>query len=261
MFCLLDSLRVRFDNALASYTGIRAERTMATDNKNLLTVYLDRLTSVLEGQAVAKAIMLAGVGLLFVSFVFAPEKRTGLLFWAGVVLLTLGPGIIVVAVARRHTSQREARRYADRELFSVFEVSTFHPDQWAATLYMADEGCHMEVKGIVRYRRRAEGTEGHREAHDLGKFFGLVKHYVEHRNAEFECMPTCAARLVETETGSPRRHVLVDLSFRTDPPRARVSVGFDMPPLKRLPLHLQLAKSVPSIPGVSGPPGASAAFP
>jgi len=234
---------------------------MATDEKHLLTAYVDNLLSVLEGQVVAKAIMLAGVGLLLVNLLFAPEKRSGGFFTAGVILFTLGPAIIVIAAAWRYISQREARRSAKAELPSVFQVDKLHPDQWAATFDMAAKGCRMEVDGMLRYRRRQDGTQGHKGARGLGKFFGLVKHYMDHENADFECFPTCTIRLVEMETGAPQRHVLVDFSFETSPPRARVRVGFDMPGLERLPLHRQLTKSVSMIPGVSRLTGADARFP
>ena len=234
---------------------------MATDDKHLLTVYVDKLLSVVEGQAIAKAIMLAGVGLLLVNFAFAPEKRVGGLFTAGVVLLTLGPAIIVFAAAWRHFSQRESRRSAKAELPSVFQVDNLHPDQWAETFNMAAKGCHLRVHGIVQYRRRQEGTKDHKDAQDLGRFFGLVKRYMEHENADFEGFPTCTIWLVETDTGAPQRHILVDFSFETSPPRARVRVGFDMPPVDRLPLHRQLAKSISMIPDVSRLTGEEARFP
>ena len=234
---------------------------MAQDDKSLLTIYLNKLMWVMAGQAVATAVMLAGFGLLAINLVFAPEKRTGWLFHGGVALFTLGPLSIVGVAAWRRLSSREARRVAKAEMPLVFQVAVLHPDQWVAPFQMAAKGCQLRVDGVVRYRRIREGTEGHKVALDLRRFFGLVRGYMQNGNAEFVGFPTCKALLLDGVTDDPRRDVLVEFSDQTKPPRVRVRVGFDMPALERLDFHRQLARSISMIPGVVRLTGADAKFP
>ena len=215
----------------------------------------------MRDQVVATSVAAAGAALLLINLFSEVDKQKGWLFSVGVVLVLLGPSIVILMTALRWFSQREARKAAPAELPSIFQVDPLHPDLWAATFRMAAEGCDAKVKGVIRYRRRNDGSQVCKGASSLHEFFGRVRRYVNHDNADVEDFPTCTIHLVKEATGTPLRHIVVEFSFHTSPPRARVRVGFDMPGLDRLPLHRQLTKSVSMIPGVSRLTGTAAHFP